>query len=314
MITFSKVNPTLYNLSDLEDLGQKLQSVGSRALLVTPVARDLRESVQLVKDTLIKNSITFIDSDISESNLNINNLDEVIERSNSFNIQLVISIGGISQRSAGRYISQELHLPYFEFLTEIDNSLLFNPDLAIPNRVKDGVDIIHINPSRIDCLLTIENSQEERTRIQHQLSLISLIFDLTQLLSSSSDQYILDEAKSFIKRISFYILKDEYNTKEMFHMGIAAARICSLGESSIYSLSMYTWLLSIRYKINRYLIITKLLPWVLEESHPEVSSFIREKLSDFGVSGRLSDLGITLDQAFNIELDDHNAKIIDNAF
>lgn len=309
------MNPTIYNQSDLIDLGIKLKEIGTRVLLISSNNREERESIELIKKIFIENSLTFIEYNQSET-LDKNLLKETVERSKNFNIQFIISIGQINQRISGRYISQELHLPYFEMVTSFDNPLLLNPVIPIPSRAYDSYELEDIEVTRIDGIVTLEHIVEKSSNPDKILCLISLIFEISQIICcNSADPYLESEGTYLIERILDIIKNNHINTKELFYIGLSCARFTSLTGSDPLELSIIALLISNRFKLNRRILQAKILPWILDESFPVLANRIREELSDYGTSGRVSELNLTPNQLFSIiDISEKSTYILNNAF
>lgn len=309
------MNPTIFNQSDLIDLGEKLKTIGSRILFISSNLKEERETIELLKKIFIDNVITYIEHNQTE-NLNYVALNNTIERAKSFDVQTVLSLGQINQRVSGRYISQKLELPYFEVLTSFDNPFLLNSFIPIPNRVNDGYEIFYISPTRIDGIITTDIVINKNNKIDNILNVISLLFEISQILSlEKNDQYLHYEGQHLIRRILDYLQEENLSTKELCYLGLTTSRFLSLSDNITPELTVISWILSNRFKVNRKIIQAKILPWILDSIYPDISNKIRESLSSCGIDGRLSELGITLNQLFSItNISDSSNSILNNAF
>lgn len=309
------MSPTIYNQSDLIELGKKFKTIGSRVLFITSNNRDEREPVELIKKLFIENSLTFIEHNQPE-NVNKKLLIDTIERAKNFNIQLIITIGQLNQRIAGRFISNELKLPYFEMLTSFDNPILLNPILPIPSRAYDNFELQPIETTVINGIISLESMVKNRSEAENTLSLISLIFDIAQLICCNTfDPYLVFEGKNLIERILESIKGNTNTVKELLYFGLSTARFNSLTDIYPQELTIICLLISNRFQLNRRILQAKILPWILDESFPELANTIREELSDYGVNGRISELGLSPNQLFSIDnISEKSTLILNNAF
>lgn len=309
------MNPTIFNQSDLIDLGEKLKTIGSRILFISSNLQEERETIELLKKIFIDNTLTFIEYNQPE-NINNNTLNKTIERAKNFDVQVILALGQINQRISGRYISQELKLPYFEILTSFDNPFLLNSFIPITNRVNDNYELLQISPSRIDGIVLMDNIITKKEKVDNVLNIVSLLFEITQILSLEKiDPYILHEGKHLIFRILDLVENENLSAKELFHLGLTTSRFMSLLERYIPELTIISWILSNRFKINRKIIQAKIIPWILDSVYPDISNQIRDVLSRYGIDGRLSELGISLNQLFSItNISDSSSSILNNAF
>ncbi|MGL1893110.1 MAG: hypothetical protein OCD02_15865 [Spirochaetaceae bacterium] len=318
MFTLSKINPKLaYNSEAHLDLGSKLQDFGNRILLICSLDPKDRNSITLLKEQFVKYSLTFIQSNMRKGFVNIDDIDKIKERAETFSVTSIVSIGGVAQRMCGRSIADNLSLNYFEIPT-----LLYNPYLLIPqsnysNRVSDNYIKTHLSLESISEIHVDNKFIRETDSIGIVLTALSILFDLSQLFTNPQNNIIsIEESKNLFNRILKDLEDDNLDVDKISRYGLTANLYHGASSDIELTPTFYSWITGNRFNCEPNIISAKLLPsYLTKKGESGLSLKIREILDKYTIPTRLTELGFTLDQFKDIISDNSDImKIVEDAF
>lgn len=318
MFTISKMNPEIeLNTDSYKSLGEKLLSYGTRVLLICSGSQEDRDSLEKIKSQMTANSITFIQYNQLRTNLNRENLEQIIERAGDFSVSAVAAFGDFNQIMSGRYISNALNLPYLELPSRFYIPYTLQSVSIFSNRVGDNferedmpVDLV----SRIIIDDSLSRNEEEQNIA---LSILSLLTDLAQLfLDNENNPVSADESRYLFNRTLDLLESGNLDLKTYYSLGITAAIYHGMASVKELYITLFSWMTGYRLKCNPDLICSKLLPWLLDEGgEHELSKRIQNLLIKYSFDGRLTDLGFSLEQLLSLaDEQESTIKIIKKAF
>lgn len=303
MFQFSKMNPELTLKEDsYKNLGDKLVKAGNRILLICSGSRSERSSLDRIKELLTLNNLTYIQYNQLKENLNRDNLNQIIQRAKDFNVLSVITLGDFEQLMAGRYISETLQLPCFELPTNFYSPYLLSPLSIFSNRVEDGYECENISKNRVQSITVDRGLQKDLDELENILSVLSILVDLSQLFISTNNNLISkNESRNLFIRILELLESGVESIDKLYSMGLTASLYQQISSETELYLTLFSWVAGYRFKKSPYIFSVKLLPWFLiENDEEELGERVKEILLNHNLHGRLTELGITLEQLISV--------------
>ncbi len=299
------------------DLGNRLQEIGGRILLIGASDNKDKDSINELKKQLTGFNLTYIQCDQSDNFINKDYLEELQLRAENFNISSVISIGDFNQRMSGRFISQRLSLNYFELPTVAYNPYMLIPASIYSNRVGDNFDILNMNYDSINSIHIDKNFIRKMNDVEINLTGLSILFDLAQLFINPGNNFVaVTESKNLFTRLITDLENRTINLDSLLKYGITASFYHESSTDTELDLSIYSWLAGFRFKFNPKIMMAKLLPWLLDSNSENLlSGRVREFLNSSNITLRLVDLGFSIKQLTSICSNRSNIiKIVEKAF
>lgn len=318
MFTLAKTRPEFTFQPDAhKNIGNILNSFGGRVILITSMNPADRISISKIKDQLTLNKITFIQSDQSESFINIEKLNKLKERAEIFNVTSVIVVGGLCQRMSGRYLSQELQLNYIEIPTSPILSYLLESKAICANRIGNDFEVHRLSPDNIKSIIIDPLLLRVNNNIEIILESLTILLNLSQLFLNKNNNLIsINESRNLFYRILTDLESKSMDQDKLYIYAITSSLYHGTGSDIDLDLTSYTWTAGYRYNFNSSIACAKILPTFLEVSNEsELALRIRELLHSLDITTSLRDLGFTLHQLMDVSRERSEIiSIIEKAF
>lgn len=298
MFTLAKSSPDInFDAEVYKTMGEKLASYGGRILLIYSQSSQDNSSINRIKDEFKKYNITFIQSAVSSDFINREELEQLQIRAENFFVSIIISIGDFNQRMCGRYLAQRLSLKYFEIPTVLHNTSLLCPLAIYSNRVGNDYELMHIADNR---LLSVELDPvllRPTNNIERKMEMISILFDLSQLFVSESNNIIShNESLNLFYRVFADLKQERLAPEEIMISSLTAMMYLGASTSCEMDLTYSSMLIAKRFNIDYRLIQAIMIPKIISSYNEDLAIEVRDLLDTIQLPQRLADLNITKKQ------------------